>query len=232
LKYENRRIIEMTTSAQGIAYKARVFKGKVRRIDIQLIDDQWKPLSGVSYKHTSPDGHETGSKKLANEGYLIKEDTKPNSWIKVDLFEERLEKERKYVSNSGPLPSLDLRNHSDGGNGSLQKGDKRTDLVNHLQTILYELGFDLGITGSNENGVDGDFGSITEQVVRDYQTNHKNWEGKNLIVDGKVGPQTSDALNRSMVGIWYDTYDAPSKLVQNQSLKTVTASIARKGLKL
>lgn len=222
----------MATSAQGIAHKAHVFKGKVRQIDIQIIDDLWKPLSGVSYRHTSPDGHETGGKQIGNKGYLIKEDAKPGSSIEVELPEEGLEKERKYGANPGPLPVLDLRNQNEGGNGPLQKGDKRTGLVKHLQQMLYELGFDLGMTGSDENGVDGDFGPITEQVVRDYQKTHKNWEGKDLIVDGKVGPQTGDALNRSMVGIWYDTYETPAKLVQNLSIKTVTSSMARKGLKI
>jgi hypothetical protein len=222
----------MTTSAQGILGSVPAFRGKVRQIDIQLINDLWKPLSGVGYRPISSDGQETGGKQTDGDGYLTKEDVKPGSSIKVELSDESLEKEIEYPDNPGPLPLLELRNRSEGGNGPLQRGDKRADLVKHLQLMLYELGLDLGISGSDENGIDGDFGTITEEAVRDYQVMHKDWEGKNLKVDVMVGPRTGDALNRSMVGLWYDTYETPSELTEDFFIKTFAASMTRKGLKI
>lgn len=201
-------------------------------VPIQVIDDLWKPLPKYNYSYISSNGQETGGKQTNSDGFLAREDTKQGSSIKIELDVESLGEESKYPDNLGQLPVLDLRDRSEGGEGPLQRGDKRADLVKHLQRMLYDLGFDLGMTGSDENGIDGEFGTITEQIVRDYQTMHKDWEGTDLTVDGMVGPRTGDALNRSMVGLWYDAYETPSELTQDFNIKTVIASIVRKGLKI
>ncbi len=56
--------------------------------------------------------------------------------------------------------------------------------VRDLQRALKDAGFDPG-------GIDGDFGPKTEAAVRAFQ------EDANLLVDGKVGPQTRKALGLS-----------------------------------
>ncbi len=61
------------------------------------------------------------------------------------------------------------------------------------------------------DGVDGIFGLDTDAAVRKFQEDHKDWEGKNLAVDGEVGERTADSLNREMVGIWYATYVSKDK---------------------
>jgi peptidoglycan hydrolase-like protein with peptidoglycan-binding domain len=69
--------------------------------------------------------------------------------------------------------------------------------VREIQCLLvYVYGYDLGATGPDGDGVDGDFGSKTLAAVRAFQT----WErGRSactikLSVDGQVGPHTWSAL--------------------------------------
>ncbi|MCG7850741.1 MAG: hypothetical protein MIO93_16400 [ANME-2 cluster archaeon] len=66
--------------------------------------------------------------------------------------------------NPGPLPAIDLKNKSDGGKGPLGRPDfcsKDPELVKHLQKILVTLGYDLGTSGLEKDGVDGSFGKLT-----------------------------------------------------------------------
>lgn len=67
--------------------------------------------------------------------------------------------------------------------GLLSIGDVG-DVVRELQTALNWAGFQTG-------GVDGAFGRLTDQAVRQYQTAHK------LGADGKVGRRTGAALKLS-----------------------------------
>lgn len=60
----------------------------------------------------------------------------------------------------------------------LKKGTKG-DQVKALQALLIGYGYDLGRTG-----VDGSFGSLTDQAVRKYQSRN------GLETDGSVGPAT------------------------------------------
>lgn len=64
----------------------------------------------------------------------------------------------------------------------LKKGSKG-DTVKAVQILLKGYGYDLG-----QAGVDGDFGSATENAVEAFQ------EDNNLEVDGKVGPESYAAL--------------------------------------
>lgn len=68
------------------------------------------------------------------------------------------------------------------GERLLRNGSEGED-VKELQTLLLELGYDLG-----KWGADGDFGDATELAVREFQTNH------DLEIDGVVGEETVEAL--------------------------------------
>jgi subtilisin family serine protease len=116
------------------------------------------------------------------------------------------------------------------GDGPLVRGDSRKTLVEHLQTMLFDLGFDLGRTGESKDGVDGVFGELTEKAVKDFQSKNRDWNGNWLKVDKKVGPKTSDALNRAMVGIWYDEYVTPKDLTEETLIITATEQAIKEGL--
>ncbi len=133
-----------------------------------------------------------------------------------------------YPDNPGTLPAPQLCNRNPPynpiqGDGPLSRGDGRTDLVRHTQQMLVTLGYDLGSTGENRDGVDGNFGDRTDRAVRDFQGKNEDWGGDPLNVDGLVGPETSDALNRAMVGIWYDHYQTPLELTSDFELLTTIA---------
>ncbi|MCD1294328.1 hypothetical protein CUJ83_04860 [Methanocella sp. CWC-04] len=131
--------------------------------------------------------------------------------------------------NPGPIPDdklLELKNQSDGGKGPVKKMDNRKELVEHVQHMLIALGYDLGDYGPDKNGVDGDFGDATEKAVKDFQEKHKDWEGNALVVDGLVGPRTGNALNRALVGVWYEKYETPRDLTGDVKLVTLTRKMA------
>jgi hypothetical protein len=134
-----------------------------------------------------------------------------------------------FPENLGPLPAVKLCNREGSGkpnpvfrDGPLATGDARKDLVKHLQTALRDLGFQLGDTGENHDGVDGVFGDLTRKAVEDFQKDHTDWDDAALAVDKLVGPRTSDAINRQLVGKWYDLYETPKELLEDHVLITVT----------
>ena len=121
------------------------------------------------------------------------------------------------------------------GDGPLQMGDGRKEVTKKLQSMLKELGYYLGETGPDKDGVDGSFGKRTLDAVKHFQQDelHKDWEGNILDDDGLVGPRTSDALNREMVGIWYDQYQTDTKLTDGKKIITVWSDyITDSGLEL
>jgi hypothetical protein len=134
---------------------------------------------------------------------------------------------QKFPDNPGPLDAAILCNklppfNPIKGEGPLRKGDDRKELVKHLQRMLLDLGFNLGTSGENKDGIDGIFGERTEKAVEDFQAKNKDWEGNQLRTDRTVGPMTSDALNRNMVGRWYDKYETPKELTQDTHVVTLT----------
>ena len=197
-----------------------------------LVHDNWMPIQNREYKHDQPDGSTIEDK--TDESGLIKERNfiagKRKITLKTLLGSD---KDVEGGNNLGPLLALDLRNRSEGGKGPLKRGDSRQDAVKHLQSMLSALKYDLGDTGPDNDGVDGDFGAKTQIAVEEYQKSHKDWEGKQLLKDGRVGPRTSDALNRTLVGFWYDKYETPTELTDTLKLVTVTDKVAvEKGVDL
>lgn len=73
------------------------------------------------------------------------------------------------------------------GERVLVRGSKGND-VKQLQQKLVDNNFDLGSYGPDGNGVDGNYGSKTEEAVRRFQTL------TNIKVDGKYGPETHKTL--------------------------------------
>ena len=71
-------------------------------------------------------------------------------------------------------------------NKTIRKGNMG-ELVKQCQTMLKQLGYDLGICG-----IDGDFGTATEKAVKAFQRDH------GLAVDGVVGKNTWTALQQAV----------------------------------
>ncbi|MDD1682434.1 MAG: peptidoglycan-binding protein [Methanoregula sp.] len=98
-------------------------------------------------------------------------------------------------------------------------GSDKEEFVTLVQTMLEDLGYDVG-----SKGADGKFGNDTEKAIKEFQKVHEDWGGEKLNVDGLVGPETSDALNRAMVGVdgWYDRHETEKELTISFALLTVT----------
>jgi Putative peptidoglycan binding domain len=94
------------------------------------------------------------------------------------------------------LPVPNLRNIPDGGKGPLLLGDDRKELIDDLQGILIKL----GSLASTKNAKNGTYDNSTESAVKNFQRKNKDRQGKQLEVDGKVGPDTSGALNTAIGG--------------------------------
>jgi peptidoglycan hydrolase-like protein with peptidoglycan-binding domain len=136
-----------------------------------------------------------------------------------------------YPVNPGPLSVADLKNKSDGSSGHLCKGDRREELVEHLQKMLKALGFDLGAFGPNRDGVDGKFGNGIERAVNEFQEKNKDWEGNQLSSNGSVDERTADAFNRALVGAWYDFYQTDIELTEGKRIITAERKfLSDKGL--
>src|SRR5215210_2932920 len=80
---------------------------------------------------------------------------------------------------------------------NLKKDDTGAD-VKELQRVLYLLNYDLGASGPNEDGLDGIFGTATEDAVKDFQRTHYHVTmPSGLLIDtGVVGEDTANALNQ------------------------------------
>ncbi|MFA5268522.1 MAG: metallophosphoesterase [Methanoregula sp.] len=136
------------------------------------------------------------------------------------------------------LPAPDFCNRKGGGkaNPVYGKGALGNQYNGHMYysgsesekkqwiTLAQQMLLDLGI-GVGETGADGKFGNDTEKGVREFQEGHEDWGGEKLNVDGLIGPETGDALNRAMVGVagWYDRHQTEKSLTKTFSLLTVTS---------
>jgi len=123
---------------------------------------------------------------------IIKEDPKP------------LIVRKQKIEISGPPPpeprkinrkTVDISFILD--DGMLLAGSRRHQEVKALQEALIALGYDLGTGGVYEDGVDGDFGPITEEAVMQFQLD-RGFNSAN--VDGIVGEGTHRELMRALLG--------------------------------
>lgn len=78
---------------------------------------------------------------------------------------------------------------------TLSRGQK-SDEIKQIQLALIEKGYDLGKTGPNKDGIDGDFGKRTQNAVKDFQKRMK------LNPTGQIDQMTRNYLFMgSTVGI-------------------------------
>ena len=76
----------------------------------------------------------------------------------------------------------------------LKRGSKGAE-VKALQKQLLKLGYDLGSTGPDGDGADGDYGQKTESAVKHFQT---FWGFTGAAVNGIADSATQDRLDRAM----------------------------------
>jgi len=94
--------------------------------------------------------------------------------------------------------------------GMLSNGIRRPNEVKALQQALVALGYDLGSTGVFKNGVDGDYGLLTESAVNQFQLDR---EFSGVDVDGIVGESTYRELIRALADKEPDiTYSVAEKV--------------------
>jgi hypothetical protein len=113
--------------------------------------------------------------------------------FKEDSF--KLNHQTSMNSNDGsvnqPITTPNTYEEVQSGKGNLKIGMKGP-AVNQLQQMLVALGYNLGTTGTNKNGVDGDFGKLTRDAVKDFQS--KNGLMVNGVADGIVGRNTAPKI--------------------------------------
>ena len=205
---------------------------KVRDIKPTVIDslrfvyDNWMSVANREYTHEKSGGKAVEGNATDKNGYI--QDRKfiaGGGNIKLKARED-MDGDFEGGNNPDPLPVLKLNKPKDGGEGHLKRGDSRKKLVEDLQNMLKTLGYYLGDTGPDKDGVDGDFGVNTVNAVKAFQKAHKDWRAKTLWSDGRVGPRTGDALNRALVGMWYKKYESPRELTKDLKLVTLAEKLA------
>jgi len=79
----------------------------------------------------------------------------------------------------------------------LREEESNEDKIKKIQQFLVDMGYDLGDYGDEDNGVDGKYGPLTINAVKDFQRK-KGY----LDVDGKVGPKTAEAMGKNIEPIF------------------------------
>jgi hypothetical protein len=198
---------------------------------IEILDNEQKPVVGVKFS-VDIDGN---SKSIETDEYGMLKVHRPKNNIKLTLTNTEVSKSitNNYPKNPEPLPAFKLCNKYNEPNpilgmGALgnqykcrmfYEGKNKGELVKTLQKMLIALKCDIGKTD-----IDGKFGDSTENAVKEFQEKNKDWEGKQLKVEGLIGPLTADALNRAMVGIWYPEYKTPYELTKDKNIFHITAT--------
>jgi len=118
--------------------------------------------------------------------------TEDLSEIGLDLFSQTIpssedldsEKVIKRIKSSQPVTPNTILS----GKQTIRQGQKGK-VVRQIQTMLVTLGYDLGDSGKNKDGVDGDYGDKTVEAIVDFQFDH-DLDG----LDGVVGKETMTKL--------------------------------------
>jgi hypothetical protein len=106
-------------------------------------------------------------------------------WAKVDYG---VDIDDEPIADDSGIPSEpdDGFPADTGWHPTIRRGSKGDDVI-LLQTMLYKLGYGLGV-----DGIDGDYGRNTEKAVKEFQSDQR------LTVDGVCGPMTWDALEKAV----------------------------------
>lgn len=190
---------------------------------------KWEPKRAIKYKLESPTG-ELFEGKTDNSGMIQHKALAGSKITLVDLPPSNWKNTDELVTNDNQklFDPLYLQNRDEGGSGPLIKSDTRRssseqqDLVTQLQYMFKALEYPLGSAGPEKDGVDGVWGDLTGEVVKEFQGKYRDWNKNTLLEDNMVGPRTSDALNRIIVGIWFDRYDTPKELTEHNRIVTIT----------
>lgn len=126
--------------------------------------------TGLFKKHT--DSKYNSQDKYLKRGMIQVTKTKGHTIIIL---------ENGKLAGEAPLPDEERTL----GNRLLRNGDEGAD-VKELQSLLIQLGYDLGTWGA-----DGEFGDATEMAVRAFQ------EAAGIAIDGIVGKDTYAALTKA-----------------------------------
>ncbi len=166
---------------------------------VRFVNEEWDPLSELTCSLQREEYVTNDSGYIDNESFR-KDDT-----IKV-LFESEIDfDESHFIEDiqtdlSKLMLFSVLMNKSEGGEGPLKTGDDRSEYVTIIQKMLSALGYYLGESGDNNDGVDGVFGDWTRNAVLSFQslsTDEKT--GEPLTIDGLIGPVTIEVLARECV---------------------------------
>jgi peptidoglycan hydrolase-like protein with peptidoglycan-binding domain len=118
-------------------------------VDEQTNDDLINIINNMS---AEADKHFDSSEIPTSEKVL------KNRWEKVNKLNNQIKKTK-------PITFDDIIK----GTRTVKLGQKG-NIVTEIQNMLVSIGYYLGDTGKNKDGVDGDFGTLTETVVKYFQT--------------------------------------------------------------
>lgn len=129
-----------------------------------------------------------------NEEYQAYQNAKKQEAASMSRAAQALSDARRRA-NDLSQKSKEAASKATGEPGEYKLSDDRTlnrgkvgDDIAQAQKLLKNLGYDLGTTGKNKDGLDGSFGPKTQNAVMEYQ------KKKGLKVDGSIGPETMASL--------------------------------------
>jgi len=140
---------------------------------------------------------------VKNSDSLKKEKkTSINSEKRKDILKNppigtKTKRELREFSNLSPNQNLNVDISFILRDGLLMPGVKRSIEVKALQKALVLLGYSLGTNGLDNNGIDGNYGNLTEEAVINFQID-RGFNGKDI--DGIVGEATYKELIRALAG--------------------------------
>ena len=135
--------------------------------------------------------------------------------VEKELIGPRLTNEKNNISQTTLKQKSKIRLNNILERGMLHQGINRPNDIKKLQEALLLLGYDLGKKGPNANGIDGNFGSITEDAVMEFQTD-MGYANENI--DGIVGLYTLNGLISELKRLGVETVGEQSYTVAPKAL--------------